>query len=254
MAKRLTTEKFIEKAKIKHHHKYDYLLTDYVNSKDKVKIICIKHGVFLQSPGQHLYGNGCRKCKYENLGIEKSIGKEKFTERSNIIHKNKYNYDKVKYINNKTKVEIICKDHGSFYQRPDMHMNEKHGCPFCNKSNIFFNSTSIDNMKNKKCLLYLMKFLRIDNSLSFIKIGITTLSIKDRFRGYGRYYIENIYTLKDSLFNCFNYEQDIINNFNTIDIHDKDFKGKTECFSINDENKILNFLDKLKIVPLQSDL
>lgn len=52
-----------------------------------------------------------------------------FINKSKTIHHN-YDYKNVKYDTAKTKVEIICKDHGSFYQRPNDHLNG-HGCPKC---------------------------------------------------------------------------------------------------------------------------
>jgi hypothetical protein len=46
-------------------------------------------------------------------------------------HGDKYDYSKVNYINNCTKVLIICKEHGEFYQTPSNHLNTKN-CPNCN--------------------------------------------------------------------------------------------------------------------------
>lgn len=47
---------------------------------------------------------------------------DKFIEKSNEVHNNKYDYSKTNYVNNSTKVEIICPEHGSFWQRPDAHL------------------------------------------------------------------------------------------------------------------------------------
>ena len=44
----------------------------------------------------------------------------------------KYDYSKVKYINLKTKVIIICPEHGEFKQTPSSHLNGQ-GCPECYK-------------------------------------------------------------------------------------------------------------------------
>ena len=60
--KTLTTDEFIKKAKKIHENKYDYSLTKYVNSKTKIKIICPIHGIFEQTPNNHLKGCGCPKC------------------------------------------------------------------------------------------------------------------------------------------------------------------------------------------------
>ncbi len=61
-AKTPQTERFIAKAKLKHGDKYDYSLVDYHGSSQKVKIICIKHGIFQQTPNSHLSKHGCPSC------------------------------------------------------------------------------------------------------------------------------------------------------------------------------------------------
>jgi hypothetical protein len=54
----------------------------------------------------------------------------KFIEKANKRHGFLYDYSKVEYQNSKTKVEVICKTHGSFFVRPDAHVR-KVGCPNC---------------------------------------------------------------------------------------------------------------------------
>ena len=125
---KLTTEEFVERAKIAHGNKYDYSKVEYINSHTKVCIICPKHGEFWQSPSLHLLGKGCSKC---NGGVK--ISKNDFIERAKIAHGNKYDYSKVKYINARTKVCVICPKHGEFFVRPDHHMSGV-GCSRCMKS------------------------------------------------------------------------------------------------------------------------
>ena len=64
--------------------------------------------------------------------MAKKISKEEFIARSNNIHNNKYDYSKVEYVNNKTKVCIICPEHGEFWQPPKNHLLGQ-GCPICGK-------------------------------------------------------------------------------------------------------------------------
>ncbi len=45
-------EKFIDKANKIHSNRYDYSKVNYVNSSNKVIIICNIHGEFLQSPNE----------------------------------------------------------------------------------------------------------------------------------------------------------------------------------------------------------
>lgn len=59
-----------------------------------------------------------------------------FFEKAIKIHNNKYDYSKVEYVNSRTKVCIICPEHGEFWQTPHNHIGQKQGCPKCNKSHM----------------------------------------------------------------------------------------------------------------------
>lgn len=127
---KLTTEAFIEKAAKKHENKYDYSKVEYVNAATKVRIICPKHGEFLQTPAMHLYGNGCPKCKAEKQGNMYRKTNEQFIKEAKTVHRKKYDYSKVEYKGTHTKVCIICPIHGEFWQTPRRHL-EGDGCPKC---------------------------------------------------------------------------------------------------------------------------
>ena len=60
----------------------------------------------------------------------KKLTKEIFINESKEIHGDKYDYSKVEYVNNSTKVCINCPEHGEFWQRPNDHL-KGHGCPMC---------------------------------------------------------------------------------------------------------------------------
>ena len=62
----------------------------------------------------------------------KKITKEEFIEKTRQVHGNKYDYSKVNYINNRTKVRITCPEHGEFWQTPHSHLSGC-GCPECGK-------------------------------------------------------------------------------------------------------------------------
>lgn len=109
-----------------HGDKYDYSKVHYVNARTKVEIICPKHGSFWQTPRDHMRGRGCKECAREKL----LKPQEQCIKDFQAIHGDKYNYSKVKYINRRTKVEIVCPEHGSFWQTPSDHL-EGYGCPTC---------------------------------------------------------------------------------------------------------------------------
>lgn len=59
-----------------------------------------------------------------------SITTEEFIERASKVHNGKYDYSKTVYVNNYTKVCIICPEHGEFWQRPNDHLRGR-GCKVC---------------------------------------------------------------------------------------------------------------------------
>ena len=63
--KRKTTETFVKEATIIHSGKYIYDNVEYINTKSKVKIACLSHGIFEQQPKAHLAGQGCPDCANE---------------------------------------------------------------------------------------------------------------------------------------------------------------------------------------------
>ena len=130
MPKRKTKEEFIKEATENHKDKYDYSKVEYVNNHTKVCINCPKHGEFWQTPHAHNQGQGCLKCGIEKRSEKKTSTKEEFIQKAREAHGDKYDYTKVNYVNNSTKVCIICPEHGEFEQTPNNHLNG-HGCPIC---------------------------------------------------------------------------------------------------------------------------
>ena len=65
-----------------------------------------------------------------------------FIEKAIKIHGAKYDYALVNYTGVKNKIEIICPEHGSFWQRPDIHLARK-GCPDCGGSNKHTNESFV---------------------------------------------------------------------------------------------------------------
>ena len=124
--RRLTNEEFIEKAKLVHGDKYDYSTVSYKNNRSKISIVCPKHGTFLQFPGNHLAGMGCKCCSTE----KRVLSLCDFIEKATAVHSGKYDYSKVEYKHSKEKVCIICPEHGEFWQTPNDHLRG-FGCPKC---------------------------------------------------------------------------------------------------------------------------
>lgn len=123
--RRLTTEEFIERARLVHKDKYGYDKVNYINGNTKVTIWCPEHGYFEQAAHNHLQGQGCPEC---NGGVRDTT--ESFIKKAILVHGNKYKYDRVNYVNSTTPVLIGCPIHGYVEQKPINHLLAD-GCPEC---------------------------------------------------------------------------------------------------------------------------
>lgn len=139
MPKKQTLEEFIKKSNIAHNFKYNYDKSIYINKQTKVIVTCPEHGDFEVTPGAHyILKSGCPECAKISRSKTKSKGLEKFIKQANLKWNSFYNYSKVNYINNYTKVEIICPIHGSFFKDPRSHIDPQRygGCQSCSKERL----------------------------------------------------------------------------------------------------------------------
>lgn len=120
---------FIKMSGIIHGNKYSYdLVRDYKNN-EVVNIVCPIHGVFQQKPSNHLRGRGCQLC-----GGTSNSGTGGFISKAKEKHGDTYDYSLVNYINRKTPVDIVCKEHGVFSVLPKVHLRADIGCPRCSRA------------------------------------------------------------------------------------------------------------------------
>ena len=151
MAKKLTKEEFIEKAKLVHGSKYDYSKVEYINSYSKVCIICPEHGEFWQTPKDNLRGCGCPKCALNKRTNKRRKNINYFISEVKKVHDDKYDYSKVDYNNANTNIIIICPEHGEFKQIAHNHLRGQ-GCPKCanSKKGDYQKSNTEDFIKKAK--------------------------------------------------------------------------------------------------------
>ena len=237
------TEEFIQKAKKIHGNKYDYTKTNYANSKVKVTIVCSIHGDFYQIPNTHLSGRGCPNCKGDNLSQRQIYTTDKFIDKAKNIHGDNYDYSKVEYIDSITKVTITCPVHGEFQQIPSSHLIG-HGCPECADENKgFWNPEYIKKYKdtNKPCNLYVIECYSDDER--FIKVGITTRTLEERYYHYSvinGYQYTTLYEYQSTLLECSETEQELLNKFKEHQyIPECKFEGSTECIDIVCKDSLL---------------
>lgn len=231
MPPKFTSEEFIERAIKVHGDKYNYSKVEYIDINTKINIICNKeeHYIFSQRPRGHLSGNGCPKCK--------TLSNQDFLNKSKLIHGNKYDYSKVKYINAHFKVIIRCKnpEHGEFEQTPASHLSGR-GCKFCARENHeghYSLNKSLRNYYNLSGCLYVIKMY--NNEELFIKIGVSK-NYKQRF---SRLMNESKYNIEEISITYYkNFNEAIIKEH---ELHEKykdysylpknKFGGRNECFN-----------------------
>lgn len=147
-----TLDYYIGKFKEVHGEKYDYSQInreEYKGASTLVKILCPLHGPFMQKINEHLHHN-CQKCGIEKLS--RNIPIDYWIKRADTIHNNAYDYSKthLTYKSGSSKVEIICPNHGPWWQTFYLHTHPKaaYGCKYCG-----YDSTSkIHAMEWSECL------------------------------------------------------------------------------------------------------
>lgn len=182
----LGVDEFIRKAREIHGDEYQYHLVEYKNVSTKVKIICSLHGVFEQTPRDHIYRDacGCPKCYNKNLPLT-TLG---FIEKAKFIHRDTYNYSKVEYKRNSNKVCIICNIHGEFWQTPNSHLMGAN-CPHC-KNKITSTEKIVKQFKEVHGEKYDYSLVEYEKSNTPVKIlcekhGVFEQNISNHRKGAG---------------------------------------------------------------------
>lgn len=133
--KKLTNEEFVERMS-KSHPNLE-ILSEYKGKDEKVKVRCTTHNyVYYTTPHRLVQGANCKYCYNDRRGdiIKNSI--DKIKNEIYKVHGDKYQYPYLEdeYITNKSKLTIVCREHGEFIQSYNKHVNHKQGCPACSES------------------------------------------------------------------------------------------------------------------------
>ena len=140
MARKTTEQFIIESKRIFGEDTFIYNKTVYESNKKHLIITCPTHGDFKVRPDNHLFRHSiCPHCAKKFRPTT-----EDWIKKAKVIHGDKYDYSKTVYVNNHTKVCIICPKHGEFWQLPNDHLNCM-GCKKCSRESLskkFILSTS----------------------------------------------------------------------------------------------------------------
>lgn len=119
---KLSLKEFIVKANLVHKNKYLYDLVTYKNYETKILILCEKHGVFKQTPHNHLKGKGCRKCMKNNYSRKQIKWLESIMKKENIHIKHAENGGEFEIPWTRLKADGYCKETNTIF--------EYNGCVF----------------------------------------------------------------------------------------------------------------------------
>jgi hypothetical protein len=163
-----------------------------------------------------------------------------FIEQAKEKHNNIYTYNDFIYHKAKIKSYITCSIHGNFLCSPDNHLQGK-GCPDCSKVNSkYITLKSFKSFCNKNLkgngILYILKFINLKTNQEFLKIGITSKSIEQRYSKYlyKNYKYEILYIIKSDSDFIFKSEQLIHKQFSKFKLEiDKEFQGYSECYNLD---------------------
>ena len=233
-SKRKTTESFILECKEKHNNFYDYSNVIYTGCYGLVSIICPIHGEFQQKAYSHKHGGGCRECGNIKSKTSSTSNTEDFIVKAKIKHYDFYQYDKVDYKSAKEFITITCPIHGDFEQRPNYHLSGN-GCTKCYKENNGFGKTKFIHSCRNSGLGRLYVIRCYSEQEEFIKIGITSQTILERFKRFDRfpYSYEIIYQKEGESEFIYNLEKHYHRVLRDHRYQPKVlFKGSSECFSI----------------------
>jgi len=199
----------------------------------------MKEKVIVQDQNGFTYSPQCYDLLQGHIvTIESCNEKEElFKYKANLKHNDFYTYKDFKYTNGKQKIPITCPIHGIFYTSAERHLFGN-GCPNCKKDNASFSKSDwVTKHKNKKCIFYVLEFFN-DNE-SFIKVGVTAVSIKKRYASVKNYKYKIILEIKGESEFISNLEKDTLNKHKQFKYNPfLEFEGRTECFNLQIKNKI----------------
>jgi len=128
-------EDVLKRANEIHGDRYKYeLVGEYKNGSSKLRITCNKHGEFIQSVYVHTSRMcGCPKCGYELGSDKRKLASDEALAKAKEVHGDIYTYPNFHELYDKItdKYEIVCKEHGSFFQSFNNHTSQGQGCPKC---------------------------------------------------------------------------------------------------------------------------
>lgn len=134
-SQRLSEQVINERLKNVHGNNITCDLSTYKSNNREARFICSKHGDFYSFPSNVFIGHGCPICGRKKCDDARKTQYDDVLARFEMVHGDKYTYDKATYDGVKKKMRIVCKKHGEFWQAPQNHWRGQ-GCPICKESKL----------------------------------------------------------------------------------------------------------------------
>lgn len=277
---RTSQSDFVSRAKQAIGEQYDFSGAVYKNLSTPVTVICPDHGEFTKSPRLILQQNrGCPSCgqdRYRQKVKSSTLTTQQFVDRATLIHGSNYSYINTEYVTSSVKVRILCPNHGEFTQLPSNHLQGQ-GCPICsNERNKItcggnvkgklptpsasrytkrkreatgkYNQQWFEKFPDSKLQPAQFYCIEVEHDTDhFIKVGITTRTIKQRFQrtGTGETIIDRrtLDVKYMSLYDAYVLEQHILRELKGHQYFPNYvLDGYTECFKLSARDQVLDLM------------
>lgn len=215
----------------------------YSGAREETDFICTKHDTaFRTTPNKLLTRKKymCEVCNREKR-------KDNFIQKAESIHGCKYGYASVEYVDTDTEVEIFCPEHGSFKQKPSLHLVTS-GCQLCYSENLI-NSEFMSYYRTKKPS-YLYVILISHKGEHVVKVG---LSVKPSARYAAIKHscgdqIRESYCLRGAADDLWKIERDIHFRSDFKKYRDADWRwpGSSECYAPDQLLPIIGYINSVK--------
>lgn len=130
MVKRITAEEYLHRVKCKFGELYDYSKLNYTTSYNKIEIGCYTHGFFTTNPNTFTAGKGCPECQVTKRAKSSTFSTKEYLDKIDRDHKLNYDLSMVDYKHANSKIEVICRTHGTFSVRASAFARGT-GCRLC---------------------------------------------------------------------------------------------------------------------------
>ena len=124
--------------KNKHGDLYDYSRVIYKGFDVKVEILCKEHGIFRQTPHDHLAGKGCWECGVIKRANTQRKTKEVFITEMETLYPNQYDLSDFEYKGAHHLIKLLCKKCNTYSLKKPNSFLLGRGCKTCHHKNIGF--------------------------------------------------------------------------------------------------------------------